>query len=461
MTTDYRQHHIQFITGKLAAPIVQKTVQQVAQNLGFAFSIDVLPITVAALMSPRWLKRHLVPHPDATMIMVPGHLSSCADELKDITEIPIVVGPREIRELPWFLAKQQPADFQYGEFDIEILAEINHANRLAIDDVVAQAEILRDAGADVIDLGDTPGEPWPDLACQVKELIDRGYRVSIDSFEGDHVRTAVEAGASLVLSVNSTNRQAAVDWGCEVVVIPDRPEDVTSFYESIDFLAARDVPFRADPILEPIGCGFAASLRRYFSTRDRYPRLPMLMGIGNLTELTDVDSAGVNVLLLGICQELAISSVLTTQVINWARTSVRECDIARRLVRFACHHQIPPKHVDPRLVMLRDPRLTQPDAEEIEQLAASIRDRNVRIVVADGNIHALCAGYRFSATDPFEVMRQLLDSPVGPHISAAHAFYLGAEMSKAEMAIQLGKQYRQDEELQWGYLTRAQSHRRL
>ncbi len=54
----------------------------------------------------------------------------------------------------------------------------------------------------------------------------------------------------------------------------------------------------------------------------------MMMGIGNLTEMTDVDSAALNVLLLGICQELGIGSVLTTEVINWARSSVRECDLA-------------------------------------------------------------------------------------------------------------------------------------
>ena len=42
-----------------------------------------------------------------------------------------------------------------------------------------------------------------------------------------------------------------------------------------------------------------------------------MMGIGNLTELTDVDCAAINVLLLGVSQELGIRSVLTPfQVIN-------------------------------------------------------------------------------------------------------------------------------------------------
>ena len=82
----------------------------------------------------------------------------------------------------------------------------------------------------------------------------------------------------------------------------------------------------------------------------------MMMGIGNLTELTDVDSAGINALLMGFCQELGIESVLTTQVINWARSSVRECDVARRLAFHSVTNHVLPKHVDDRLVLLRDPR---------------------------------------------------------------------------------------------------------
>ncbi len=61
----------------------------------------------------------------------------------------------------------------------------------------------------------------------------------------------------------------------------------------------------------------------------------MMMGIGNVTELTEVDSAGVNMILAAICEELGIQSVLTTQVINWCRSAVAEFDMARRLVRHA------------------------------------------------------------------------------------------------------------------------------
>ena len=160
-------------------------------------------------------------------------------------------------------------------------------------------------------------------------------RVSIDSFDPVEASAAARAGAELVLSVNASNREQAVDWGVEVVAIPDEPGSLEGLDATIEYLGRQGVKFRIDPILEPIGFGFAGSLGRYLEVRRRYPEAEMMMGTGNLTELTDVDSAGVNTILIGFCQELSIRSVLTTAVINWARSSVREIDLARRLVHHA------------------------------------------------------------------------------------------------------------------------------
>ena len=42
----------------------------------------------------------------------------------------------------------------------------------------------------------------------------------------------------------------------------------------------------------------------------------------------------------------------------------------------------------------------------------------------------------------------------------SHAFYLGYELMKAKTALTLGKDYRQDQALDWGYLTEPEvSHR--
>jgi dihydropteroate synthase-like protein len=274
------------------------------------------------------------------------------------------------------------------------------------------------------------------------------------------IGSAVQAGAELVLSVNSSNREAACDWGCEVVVIPDDFATLRELDETLDRLATAGVPLRIDPILEPIGCGFAASIGRYLEVRSRYPDAEMLMGIGNVTELTDADSAAINLLLLGICQELGIRSVLTTQVIPWAHTSVRECDLARRMVYYAVRQGVPPKHVSTDLVMLRDAAIQAHGNEQLDRLASEIKDNNYRLFAEDSEMHIVSAGLHLSDDDPFLLFKKLLGHEP-KDIDAAHAFYLGFELSKALTAMTLGKQYEQDEALDWGFLTQPESHHRL
>jgi dihydropteroate synthase len=204
--------------------------------------------------------------------------------------------------------------------------------------------------------------------------------------------------------------------------------------------------------------------------RRRYPDAEMLMGVGNLTELTDADSAGINVLLLGFCEELGIRSVLTTQVINWARTSVKECDLARRLVYHAVRSRIPPKHLEPRLIALRDPKVHEFGPETLTRLAGQIRDNNYRIYAEGGEVHLLGAGVHLAERDPFLLFERLLNPGFGGYadshdppsnVDPSHAFYLGYEMAKAAIALTLSKEYRQDEALHWGYLTQPETSHRL
>jgi dihydropteroate synthase-like protein len=445
------QEKIHFVTGKLAEQALRSVLEPLAASAGFDYTVQVMPITVAALMTPSWIAPKLEIPAHTTKIILPGYCNGDLEPIFERTTIPVERGPRDLRRLPEHFGK--PAgDDRYGDWEIEIIAEINHAPGLTLDWILKLARSYRNDGATIIDLGCEPHSTWSKVADCVSMLCDQGFRVSIDSLNPVEIAAAVKAGAELVLSVNATNRQHAVDWGCEVVAIPDDIRDLDSLLETVDFLAEKNVSLRIDPILEPIGFGFAASLQRYFQARQRWPEAEMMMGIGNLTELSGVDSAGVNFLLIAICQELGIRSVLTTQVINWARSSVKECDLARRLVHYAIHQNVPPKHIDDGLVILRDSKLLEFGQEFLTNLAGQIKDNNYRIFAESSLIHLLGAGKMYSAADPFELFDALLKDGA-TNLDASHAFYLGFEMCKALTALQLGKQYTQDESLNWGHLT--------
>jgi dihydropteroate synthase-like protein len=455
--------HLHFVTGRLAERALREVVVGLADAVGFRYSVDVLPITVAALMTPEWIARHIDVPAETSRVLIPGYCEGDLKVVETAANKPVARGPRDLRQLPSFFNRDLP-DEGFGTYDIQVVAEINHCPRLSIGDIVQTAKQLAADGADVIDVGCIPGETWSAVADAVKAIHDQGLRVSIDSMNRKEVESAVRAGAELVFSVNRANLEPAADWGCEVVAIPDDPKTHDGLDDTIDRLSADGVPFRIDPILEPIGFGFAASLGRYLEIRRRCPEAKMLMGVGNLTELTDVDSAGINTLLLGFCQELGIGSILTTQVIPWAQTSVRECDLARRLVHFAVTRGVLPKHLESRLITLRDPEVVAPTPEELAQLAAEIRDPNYRIFVADGKLHVVSAGLHLAGGDPFVVFDDLLRSgPDGEpprNLDLGHAFYMGYELAKAATADTLGKQYCQDRPLDWGYLTREETTHR-
>jgi dihydropteroate synthase len=440
-----------FVTGRLAEPALRRVLSEMAPP--FAYDVAVLGITVAALMTTAWIARHLdglgqVPE-GADLVLIPGLCEGDTEVIRECVGVPVEKGPKDLREIPRHFGRAAAAR-EYGAWDIEIVAEINNAPRLTREALRREAAYFHESGADVIDIGCTPGLAFPSLGDVVRELAAAGMRVSVDTFDPDEIRTAVAAGAGLVLSVNGSNIEVAGDLagtGARVVVVPDLGGTLDTLEPSLDKLARWGVPCLIDPILEPIGFGFMASLERYAEVRRRYPAAEMLMGIGNLTELTAADSTGVNAMLIAVCQELGVRAVLTTEVIPWARGAVREIDVARRLMHYAVTQRTIPKAVDERLVTVKDPVVLTFTQAELRSLQARLTDPNFRIFADREGITVLNNERFVRGTDIQQIFAQLEVR------EATHAFYLGKELARASLAMSLGKTYRQEGALSWGYLT--------
>jgi hypothetical protein len=145
-----------------------------------------------------------------------------------------------------------------------------------------------------------------------------------------------------------------------------------------------------------------------------------------------------------------VRAVMTTEVIPWARGAVREVDVARRLMHYAVTRRTIPKSVDDRLVTVKDPAVLTFTEDELRALQARLTDPNFRIF-ADREGITVLNNERFvrgrDLTNLGEIFAQLgVDE-------ARHAFYLGRELGRAGLAVTLGKTYRQEGALSWGYLT--------
>ena len=445
--TQAAPRRVLFVTGRLAEPALRRVLAEMAPPFGC--DVTVLGITVAALMTTPWIARLLQVPEGVDLLLIPGLCEGDLQILGDKFGVRVERGPKDLHEIPTYFGRAA-AVRHYGGWDIEIVAEINNAPRLPREVLRGAAAYLHSSGADVIDLGCTPGLAFPALDDVVRELTASGMRVSVDTFDPEEIRTAVSAGAELVLSVNGSNIDVARELSgtdTRVVVVPDQGGDIDTLDPSLEKLTRWGVRYLIDPILEPISCGFMASLERYAEIRRRYPETEMLMGIGNITELTAADSTGVNAVLIAICQELGVRTVLTTEVISWARGAVREVDIARRLMHYAVTQHTPPKGVDEGLVTVKDADVLAFTEEELQALQADITDSNFRIFADRETITVLNDKRFVRGTDIQDIFARLdVDE-------ATHAFYLGKELALASLAVALGKTYRQEGALSWGYLT--------
>jgi dihydropteroate synthase-like protein len=434
---------IVFLTGHLAQPRLEKVLAGMSDP-GFAWSIINVGVKVAALMTGAIISRRLPRPLDATRIVVPGRCRADLDRLTAEFGIPFERGPEELKDLPRYFGKGG-RDLDLSRYDIRIFAEIVDASALSVEAILHRARSMRAAGADVIDLGCLPDTPFPHLGDAVRALKAEGIPVSVDSAEPAELRAGGRAGAQFLLSLNETTLDLAADTGAIPILVPASHGDLASLMRAAEAADKRGIAAILDPILDPIHFGFMASLVRYAELRRRLPHAEILMGTGNLTELTDADSGGITAALIGICSELAIRNVLMVQVSPHTRRSVQEHDAARRLMFAAREDNSLPKDYGGALLQIHDLKPFPNTAQEIADLAALVKDRNFRIETAEDGIHVYARGVHHVMTDALSFFPRLaIDN------DAPHAFYLGTELSKAEIAWRLGKRYIQDEPLDWG-----------
>ncbi len=200
-------------------------------------------------MHTDWVSRKISGTEEFDRVILPGWCHGNLQHLSDRFGKPFERGPKNLSDLPDHFGKAQTIPPDLSRYDIEILAEINHVPHLSDSEILQQAHEYRESGADVIDLGCVPGERWNRFGEVTRLLRKEGFRVSIDSFDRLEVEAAVEAGAELVLSCNSSNLDWASQLEAELVVIPDDPLDLTTISESIDILTENGKRFRIDPIL--------------------------------------------------------------------------------------------------------------------------------------------------------------------------------------------------------------------
>lgn len=432
-----------FLTGRLAQPRLEKIVQHIDFG-GRSWRIANMGVKVAALMSEALIKRRLPPWLPADRVIIPGRCRVDVDALSAHFGARFERGPEEVKDLPRYFGKRGlPSDL--SRHDTRIFAEIVDAPAMSVASILERADAMRRAGADVIDLGCSPGAPFPHMEEAIAALKAAGGLVSVDSADEGELRRAALAGADFLLSLNERNLRLAEGTDATPVLIPEPHDDLASLIRAADAMEKQGRPYICDPVLDPIHHGFAASLVRYAEFRRLHPNAEMLMGTGNLTELTDADSGGVTAILMGLASELGIRNVLTVHASPHTRRTLQEHDIARRMMFAARADASFPRDYTDALLSLHERAPFAATPFEVAEQAGQVRDANFRIEVTEDGIHVFNRAMHLTEREPFAFYPKL-----GVEADGGHAFYLGVELARAEVAWQLGKRYTQDAGLRWG-----------
>ena len=368
------------------------------------------------------------------------------------------------------------------EFPMRVIAEIVNAPTLDIAAVEKRARYYEKQGADVIDIGMLAGKPMRGSIPGLVEAVRSSTKlpVSIDTLDPAEIMAAVESGVDLVLSLDAGNMEQAAPHldDTPVVVLPTNMRDgvilrtaderVTLLEKNIS--KARGLGIQkiiADPVLEPaIKPGLMESLRAYQLFRTRNPDTPMLFGLGNVTELIDADSPGVNGLLAALALEVEAELLFIPEYSVKARGSVRETVDASRMMFLARRNETPPKDLGVDLLVLKEKRWTEDEYDRSNEAKMrtvdAVREAHFapdergwfKIQIDRESSMIIVSHYAEKGDSPDAIVRGRSAEEIYQTIiregligKMEHASYMGLELGKAEIALLLGRSYSQDEPL--------------
>lgn len=476
------------VTGRLAENKVRENSKDMADVL-------VLDIDIAAFITPEMLEKHGSQLKEYDLILISGLVTADFTGVEEEIGVPIRLGSKHAFDLSLILpyaeeiefstetpacelllskkqeqAKEQLRDletqadyvFQLGTVKIggrssmKIVAEIVDATKISREQLLKSAEHLINSGASIIDLGagmDATAQEVKDAVTAVKSSFS--VPVSIDTLEPELIEAGVLSGADMVLSLNSSNLEQVGELIAEhdvvAVIIPD-DKTVDSLRRNINTAGSAGIKkIIADPILDPPG-SMVESTRRYHEFRELDQNTPLFLGAGNVTELMDADSIGVNALIAAMGMELNASILFTTEHGDKTHGSVKELCTASDMMHLAAERETPPKDLGVDLLVVKEKRrreTTEPPSGDVIQAKAHdewVRDPKgcVKISIDDQSIIARYGDKTVVGSTAREIVDTLLDMEAVSMIE--HAAYLGRELMRAELALKLGRSYLQDDE---------------
>lgn len=488
--------NILIVTGKRAENAVRRSAGNNADVL-------VLDIEIAAFITPALLQ-HSLPHKKYDLILVPGLASGDFSRLEKKVDTLVRLGPKHAFDIGFVLSFAEEIVFSSktpacelvlekrltsalekvddleeravspftakgvkvgGNARMKVMAEVVDAGHLEREELARKIIYFMGTGADIIDLGislDTTTTEVKSAVETARSIIN--VPMSIDTLDPDHINAAVNAGVDIVLSLNSDNikevKNNIIRNSAAAVIIPDRG-DIESLFNNIELARNSGIEkILADPVLEPLGHGLTGSISRFYEFRRRDRNTPLFFGAGNVSELIDADSVGVNAMLAGIAMELDAAILFTPEFSDKARGSVSELNTASRMMILARERGSAPKDLGVDMLVLKEKRRREMGETPKNPIAAKSIDKwhldpagCFKIEITNDDIHegrlnpgkivAIHKNNSIAGATAKDVLDTIIE--LGWISRIDHAAYLGRELMRAELALKFNRSYSQDD----------------
>ncbi|HJK02529.1 MAG TPA: dihydropteroate synthase [Methanocorpusculum sp.] len=332
-----------------------------------------------------------------------------------------------------------------GTSRIKIIYEIMDAHRHpALRDAVLRA--VAD-GADVIDFGFGFDATPDDVLRCFEEVMDLDILLSIDTTDPVLIEAALFR-CDIVFSITSTTLPLLAEKikaaGTAIVLIPHGASLIDMVTTAKKLGLSKIL---ADPLLQPPLSGMVTSLVGYIPEFG----CPKVLGCVNVIEMIDADSPGMCALLAAIAGECGVAAVLISEHSDKTQGVTREMRRAVEMISLSQDRPYP-KDVGVDVLILKEkhrrcePPLVYKTISNApvasNELAIYDPCGNFRIAVEDGKILVVRRDHAISGTNWYDIFSAILAEDGVSLLD--HAAYLGKEIYKAELALQLGRSFEQD-----------------
>ncbi len=394
------------------------------------------------------------------------------------------------------ISEEHPELICHPELPAVLLGEIVDAPLKKKEKIFEKIEYLRRSGADIIDLGAVAGEEHGKFFKKIIPQIHQKYGlpVSIDSLNPNEIIAAYQGGVDMILSICEFNYKRIINHPSvrkevPIVLIPfsgkssiDQEKINSPEYRLAQLMKLGNIMVKngfeklfLDPITNsPISPGLVPSiealslLNRSISKIPQnseggeiYKRPQLFMGIGNVSELTDGESPGINTLLAMIAAECNVTGILTTEYSNKCRRNLKEVKKSLNLAFLAKNYQAPPINLGVDALFLKSKnsypkrledsqKILDIDAEDEPaimdpkgyfKIFIEKKDELIELSYYENETKSDMANITIRGKDAVLIYKKVIEMGLVSRLD--HAAYLGKELKKAELAVKYGIGYKQ------------------